>query len=225
MHVTLDHVQTITPTIRTFWLKPERKVRYVAGQFTELHLPHEKPDERGIRRWFTLSSSPSEELLAITTRIEPERGSSFKQQLSALKPGAKLHLADPMGDFVLPKDPTIPIVFVAVGLGITPVRSMVKWLLDTNQKRHIQLIYAVSQPEELAFKPLIKSFDLAVTTIFTKQNGRLTSDHILSLVNVEPLIYLSGPEIMVETFYKELRSKGIPSSHLVADYFPGYSQQ
>lgn len=226
MRVALHHIEDVAANIKTLWFKPEQPIRYVAGQFTELHLPHQDADDRGVRRWFTLSSSPTEDLLGITTRFEPGRSSSFKRQLAALQPGTTMHLADPMGDFVLPKDPSIPLLFVAAGLGITPVRSMVKWLLDTNERRNIQLLYAVSGAEELAFEPLFKEYNLSFAPVITKQHGRLTADHILELAQGgEPLIYLSGPEIMIETFYKGLQTKGFAAERLVADYFPGYTKQ
>ena len=56
-----------------------------------------------------------------------------------------------MGDFVLPKDTTLPLVFVAGGIGVTPIRSMVKWLTDTDQKRTIHVIYAARSLPEIAF--------------------------------------------------------------------------
>ena len=37
-------------------------------------------------------------------------------------------------------------------------------------------------------------------------------------------LYLSGPEPMVENFYKTLRHKGFGEDRLVTDYFPGYQQ-
>ena len=225
MQVCLEHIETLGPHIKTFWFRPEKSVYYIAGQFTELYLPHQA-DERGMRRWFTLSSSPTEELLAITTHIQPISGSSFKQQLAALRPGATLHLADPMGDFVLPKDPGIPLLFVAAGLGITPVRSIVKWLHDKGERRRIKLLYKVSEPEDLAFIELFKNYPLDFVPIITKQSGRLTAEkivHEIQAVEGEPLIYISGPEQMVETLYKELQTKGIHPNRLVGDYFPGYA--
>lgn len=230
MRVALARIEQITPHIRTFWFKPERRVRYIAGQFTELHLPHEPADERGIRRWFTLSSSPSEDLIAITTRFDDIRTSTFKRELAALKPGEQLDLADPMGDFVLPKDPDIPLVFAATGLGITPVRSMIKWLHDVDEQRNIQLLYAATSPEELAFKPLFRNYNLRFTPIikhppagFAGETGSLTAERIARSASSDALIYISGPEILIEKLFKELPALGVASERLVTDYFPGYS--
>jgi len=88
---------------RTFYFRPEQPLSYTAGQFTELTIPHKRPDERGLKRWFTLSSSPTSELLSITTKFNNDKSSSFKKALFGLKPGAELTMAEPMGDFVLPK--------------------------------------------------------------------------------------------------------------------------
>src|SRR5438128_2636442 len=139
MKVVFDHTQeTIASSIKSFWFKPTRPVHYTAGQYIELKLPHDKPDNRGERRWFTLSSYPTEPLLSITTKFT-DPGSSFKRALLDMKQGQIINMSDPMGDFVLPKDDTIPLIFVAGGIGVTPVRSMIKWLSDKAEKRDIKL--------------------------------------------------------------------------------------
>jgi ferredoxin-NADP reductase len=81
MKITLDYTENIAKNIQTFWFKPDKPVRYVAGQFIELTLPHDNPDKRGIKRWFTLSSSPTEPLISITTKHAENIVSSFKQNL------------------------------------------------------------------------------------------------------------------------------------------------
>lgn len=221
MYARLEFVEDVASNIKTLWFRPEQPVRYVAGQFTELYLPHDA-DDRGIRRWFTLSSSPTEELLAITTRLHPIEKSSFKQQLTELRPGARLHLADPMGDFVLPKDPNIPIVFIAAGLGITPVRSMLKWLHDTGEQRDITLWFA-TKPEELAFQELFQGAGLNFTSITANPRNLLTADAIKREAPENSYIYISGPEELVETLYNDAKRLGIDPSRLIADYFPGYA--
>lgn len=234
MNVVFDRTEEVARNIHTFWFKPEVPVRYIAGQFTELYLPYDHADKRGMRHWFTLSSSPTEELLGITTKFTPQDNSTFKQQLAKLPPGAKLQLAEPMGDFVLPKDPSIPLVFVAGGMGITPVRSMIKWLHDTGEKRSIHLLYAVTHADELAFLPLFSSYStLHLTPIvkkapagFAGHTGSISTERILELAPIadNAFMYLSGPEPMVEIFFKELQTQGIDSERLVTDYFPGYQK-
>lgn len=223
--------EDIAKNIKSFWFKPLDPASYIAGQYTQLHLPHDNADNRGQKRWFTISSAPGEKLLSITTKIDPLRPSSFKQTLLGLKQGTVVLADDPMGDFVLPKDKSIPLVFVAGGIGITPYHSIVKWLQIQKQKRNIQLIYSVNDPGEFAYLPLFDKNAELTTTVshpppkWTGQTGRLSAKLILKLcpqATKNSLVFLAGPEPMVETLYKGLQKLGVDQSCLVADYFPGY---
>jgi ferredoxin-NADP reductase len=215
-----EYAEHLTENIKTFWFRPERPVRYMAGQFTEIRLPHRNADERGDKRWFSLSSSPSEPGLAITTRIGSGRLSSFKRQLFRLTPGAELSLSEPIGDFVLPKDQSLPLVFVAGGIGITPMRGMIKWLIDSGEKRDVKLLYAVRGEKEAVFSEFFKQYgaDMRVTT------NRLSAEDIIAFAGPaeNKLIYLAGPEPMIEALFKNLTNLGIDQKQLVVDYFPGY---
>lgn len=232
MRVSFDHIEEVAENIKTFWFKPERPPRHVAGQFIELRIPHNDSDKRGDKRWFTLSSSPSEELLSITTKFTPEGGSTFKQALLALNGDSQLSMSDAMGDFVLPKDETIGLIFVAGGIGVTPMRSMIKFLFDNQSKRDITLIYSVRSADELAFTKLFEAAGIKFIPVvgestagWSGETGRLDAERIISLAPgyENKYIYLSGPEPMTESLYKELKRLGVNKKHLVTDYFPGYT--
>src|SRR3990167_2923399 len=224
MQTTLSHTRDENYNVRTFWFKPPSPFAYTAGQFIELHLPHKNPDGRGEKHWFTLSSSPSEKLLSISTKYAGEKSSSFKKTLWSLSPGAKVSMSDPMGDFVLPKDKNIPLVFVAGGIGVTPFRSMVKWLLDSGDERQIQFIWAINEPRDEVFADLFISYGIK-PKLFIKSAGQgLTGQKILDLADdyQNTRIYISGPEPMVEAFMDDLEKLGIPKNDLIGDFFPGY---
>lgn len=232
MQIALDHIEDVAENIRSFWFKPEHPVRYVAGQFIEMTLPHENADERGQKHWFTLSSSPTEDLVSITTKHATGQVSTFKQILFGLQSGDKVSVSEPMGDFVLPKDPRLPLVFVAGGIGITPMRSMVKYLLDNDEKRDITLVYAARTLHEIAFRDLFESYGAKLDIVLPDQNtdwsgrtGHLSADIILELSGDSPerLIYVSGPEPLVENLEADLLKAGVSSQKLVLDFFPNYS--
>ncbi len=222
MQATLLTTTEIAKNIQTFTFSTEYPLSYVAGQFIEMTIPHENPDERGIKHWFTLSSSPTEENISITTKFFGEKASTFKKTLFGLKPGDDVQITAPEGDFTLPKNDKQPLVFIAGGIGITPYRSMLQWLKDTKSQRTIQLIYGVKKEDELAFRTLIQLSHLSFTPLVGK---RLTSELLLSQIkNVqEQLIYISGPEPMVETLTKEFQAAGIEANAIKSDYFPNYS--
>jgi ferredoxin-NADP reductase len=133
-----------------------------------------------------------------------------------------------MGDFVLPKDKTIPLIFVAGGLGITPLRSMVKYLTDNQEKRDIQMIYVTSVPEDQVFVPLFKSY-VQKLTLLNRQDDQdqatLTAQTIIDLSqpSLRSRIYLSGPEPMIEDLVDQFKKTTIKTDQLVTDYFPGYT--
>jgi glycine betaine catabolism B len=234
-----DHTESTAANIQTFWFKPPAPVTYTAGQYTAIKLPHANADDRGDKRYFTLSSSPSEPLLSITTKFPPpeQQTSTFKQTLRQLQPGAQVAMASPMGNFVLLADKSVPLVFVGGGIGVTPFRSMTQWLADTQDKRQIQLIYGANHANELAFTELFKGYGLQFMPIIGSpdpewkgETGMLSVDAILSLVGdtrpkgIAKHFYLSGPEPMIQVLAAGLEQRGIEKTHIVTDFFPGYTK-
>jgi ferredoxin-NADP reductase len=232
MKATLHHIDELTDNIRTFWWETEQPVQWTAGQYTELTLKHPKPDDRGVKRWFTISASPTEEMMAITTRFTAETGSTFKKTLAAAEPGLEVDLAEPMGDFVLPKLLQTSIIFVAGGIGVTPIRSMVKWMADTGENRPIKFIWGVNREEDIIFTDTWQDAKLDPTIVvgdpspaWGGERGRLNAEMILGLEKPteDTLIYLSGPEPMLEALEKDLKKHGVDKRQLVTDFFPGYT--
>ena len=211
--------EQMTADFTTFWFQSERPVRYQAGQFVELTLPH-AADERGERRWFTLSSSPTEELLSITTRLVPKK-SSYKTQLTDLQPGDKVHVSQPMGDFVLPRDAHRPLLFAAAGIGITPVRSMLTFLSDTHEQRDIQLLF-MTRGTDIPFRSLLQR--MTAFQHFDSTKKRLAATDVLAAAEdmADPIIFISGPEAFAEKLQKAL-TPHIDQTRLVTDYFHGYN--
>ncbi|SFU13877.1 ferredoxin--NADP reductase [Arthrobacter sp. ov118] len=122
----------LTPTTTEFSFRPERPVRFTAGQYLELHLPPDqagdrqaggrqagKGDGKGIRRVFSLTSAPGAPLLTIGVGTA-EPVSSAKRSLLGLVPGDRLSATTVGGDFVLPRNPSTPVLLIAAGIGITP---------------------------------------------------------------------------------------------------------
>lgn len=232
MHVTIDHRKEEAPGIITTYFKPEKSVSYTAGQFIEFNLKHNNPDERGVRRWFTLSSAPEDDFLTITTRYAGKNSSSFKRALMNMPEGSGVTFSPPEGDFTLPKDEDTKLIFVAGGIGITPMHSMVSHLLQSGEARDIRLLYGVNTLEDAVFMETFDDYHVDVELVVTKPapswngaTGRITAEQIITAAKDSDnyLIYLSGPEPMVETLDKDLKAKGVDKKHIKTDFFPGYN--
>jgi ferredoxin-NADP reductase len=234
MKAKLDHIvhENDSKTINSFWFEPDVPLDYIAGQFIEMTIEHDNPDERGIKHWFTVSSSPSDApLISITTKLS-DPGSSFKKVLHGLRKGDQVTISDPMGDFVLPKDPEIPLIFVAGGIGITPFHSIIKWLSDTKQSRDISLLYAARVESELVFLELFENYGMKRGVLLSEpddtwagKTGQLSGQRIIEMTMPQDnsLVFVSGPEKMVESLQEQLTASGIDKSRQVGDFFPGYN--
>ncbi|GAC1386579.1 MAG: hypothetical protein NVS1B7_4170 [Candidatus Saccharimonadales bacterium] len=220
-------------TMYMYWFKPERPVRYSPGQYIQVHIPHAQADKRGDKRWFTLTSIPSDDRISITTKIMFNHGSTFKQALHSLKLGDEINFTEPMGDFVLPRDETIRIVFVASGTGITPVYSMIKSLNDIKHNRHVNLFYTARNAKDLAFVQTIDSTSWLTTQLYAGEApvdwhgtiGQLDVAKVTKIAQREnsSLIYASGPEKFVERIAQVLLLHDIDPSRQVLDFFSGYN--
>lgn len=234
--LTFTKRETIAPNIADFIFTPNRKLAYLPGQYMEWTLPHAQPDARGSRRYFTLASSPTEDTLRIGVKFYPN-GSTYKQAMLRLNANTPVAAGQLGGDFVLPKDPSQKLAFIAGGIGITPYRSMIKYLLDTRQARDIVLLYAARNSRELAYTDIFAAAKQQLgakvayilsepdTRIQNMLQGPITTDLIKTEVPdlQERTFYISGPHAFVVSVKASLKTAGIHSARIKTDFFPGYA--
>lgn len=216
-----EKVQTSDSTY-DFVFEGDERLLFQPGQYLEWTLPHEQPDNRGNRRYFTIASSPTEPQVRIGVKFYPEQ-SSFKKKLSSLAVDEVIVGSQCAGSFTLPKDSTRPLIFLAGGIGITPFRSMIRFLLDTGERRTIALFYATKTPGDIAYREL---FDAAQQRIGLQVAycRTLTADMIQASVPDfrQRIFYISGPRAMVTAFQKTLKELGVPKTAVKTDFFPGF---
>lgn len=231
---TLIKKQEIAPETVSFWFEPSAPVDYQAGQFITLHLPHDSVDDRGDKRWFTLSSSPTEHLLCITTKFG-EHLSSFKSHLASLRAGDTVQVGQAMGDFVLPLSRSKPLIFLVAGIGITPLRSILTYLNDTHDERDITIHYGTTRQQDICYPELL-SIAHHHATIWLSQparkwsgaSGRIDLSKVITDLRPEQrsqgLFYIAGPEHFTEATVQALHDRhGIEKPRIIGDYYHGYA--
>jgi ferredoxin-NADP reductase/Na+-transporting NADH:ubiquinone oxidoreductase subunit NqrB len=228
--------QPVAADVYDFVFTPDRPFKFRPGQYLEWTLSHSHADSRGNRRYFTIASSPTEDVVRIGSRIDPQRSSSFKRALTALTPGATISATSLAGDFTLPSDPTGKLVFIAGGIGITPFRSIIKYLIDSHDHRDVTLFYTAQAADGFAYWQLFNdatAVGLKPHYVITGPNvppgwqgltGFLSADHITANVPdyKNATFFISGPNAMVVSYKHLLSDLGVPSGHVKTDYFPGY---
>ncbi len=224
MLLTLFEKKQEAKDVMSFKFKSNEPLNWKPGQYLFYTLPNDNPDNRGVTRYFTISSAPFEKHVMITTRIS-KPSSSFKKSLLNLKTGEKVEASGPDGDFTI-DDPNKNYVFIAGGIGITPFRSII---LDLDHKKlpiNVQLLYA-NRNKDIVFKRELKS--LAQRNPKFKIKYFINPDRIdekafstfnfqLSTFN----FFVSGPEPFVESIEKILKGLGIKPLKIKLDFFPGY---
>jgi len=213
--------------------QPARPVRFLPGQYMELTIPHRRADFRGSRRYFSISSAPTDEgpiTFAITV---PSKSSSFKQALLDLEPGAVVRGTGVGGDFALPKDASEPLLLVAGGIGITPFASQLAHATERGDKRDVVVVYATSTPGPLPYAELLEKSGARVVLFGPSPEhlpagwqyggeGRVTGERLASSVPdaARRRAFVSGPPALVTDLRKALHSQGAKRVH--SDYFSGY---
>lgn len=212
-----------------------KNLKFTPGQYFEWTLPHPSPDTRGNRRYFSIASGRKENLLMAVKFYEPS--SSYKKALFNLQSGDKIIATGLAGDFVLPKNTKIPLVFIAGGIGITPFRSMIEDIVERKQQVDICVIYANKGVEDIVFKEeLERARNLGVKTFYVlTDKSKIPSDWsgLTGHIDTEMIkkaipdfsnrvFYISGPQLMVQNFEKMLRDLRVKKRQIKSDFFPGY---
>ena len=228
----------IAKDIAEFVYAPEKPLKYLPGQYMEFTLPHTKTDSRGSRRYFTLASSPTEPDLSVGVRFYKE-GSSYKEAMADSERGDTIVAAQLSGDFTLPRDPKRKLVFIAGGIGITPFRSMLKYLIDKHEARNIVLFYAVSSVEYIAYRDVLDKaaavLNVRIYYVISSKaasgglknviNSRLNAHTIAHLVPDlnERMVYVSGPPNLIEDLRGSFEKIGLSHANIKVDFFSGYA--
>lgn len=226
----------VAPGIVHFVFNPSQKLIFRPGQYMEFTLAHPRADSRGNRRYFTLASSPTENLVHLGVRFY-EQSSSFKQAMYRIDGRIKFVGAQIAGDFTLPSDLQQKLVFIAGGIGITPFRSMLKYLLDMQQKRDIVLLYANKTADEIIYTDVLSAAHtkLGTKTFYTLTDisaiprnwtgfiGRINEQMMLQAIPdyKERVYYLSGPPEMIKAYEQVLKNMKIKHRQIKKDFFPG----
>jgi ferredoxin-NADP reductase len=217
----------LAPGTREFTFRPLRPVRFHAGQYLELDLPHRGVDSRGRRRVFSISSAPTDEALSVAMSMT-EKTSSFKSALATLPPGSRVHATAIAGDFTLPHA-EVPVLLVAGGIGITPFASQ----LADDAGRDVTVVYA-SGSRELPYADVLERSGARVVLVAPERPDVLPSGWTYAgpdRISRELLerhvpdaasrrAFVSGPPSLVSDVARMLRSLG--ARRVTTDYFTGY---
>ena len=125
--------------------------------------------EHTLTRCYSLSDRPDPSGYRITIkRMSPPAaqpglppGVSSGHFHDRVHEGDVLQVKAPSGHFFIDPDASVPAVFIAGGIGITPMMSMLRWCVAEQPERLVHLYYGVRSSRDHAFKQVLEELTAA----------------------------------------------------------------
>jgi glycine betaine catabolism B len=217
-----------TPDVKSVRFKKPLEFDYLPGQYVVLILG-DGPNQ--MKKPFTLSSSPTEDFLEITKKLT---GHPFSNALAELKPGDKVSINGPYGIFTFQEECN-NIGMLSGGIGITPLRSMIKYSIDKNISANIVLLYSNSNETDIAFREELELVQkehpkIKVINTITRPGpdwkgvtGRINAEMVKKYIPdyMGCTFFTCGPAKMVESMVSLLRELEVPEKQIKREIFPG----
>lgn len=174
---------------------------------------------------FSLSIAPNDAHLRITAKGLGD----FTNKMPQLIPGTKVLVDGPLGIFTANRTSNHKLLFIAGGIGITPLRSLAESLQSA--KKDIVLLYANKTQKDIVFldelNELGKHSQLNIKHILSDEevkgyeHGWLDKDKLAKLVIdlKDRDIYLCGPPSMMKAVRQALHELGVPKSKIFYEKF------
>lgn len=226
--VPVRHVDRATPRTRIINLDlSEAALSFSAGQAVMLGL-HGSP----LRKPYSIASAPWElaQMGTLQVLAQVEDSGGLDPHLELAEPGTVLDLEGPFGSFGLPADTNLPLLFVAGGTGIAPLRSMLIERLARPMNRPISLIYSARSPEEFGFRAELDALSAAgrITVHFTVtrddraswtgRRGRIDAALVQqALPSLEALCLICGPPALVSDTRELLTRLGVSAERILIE--------
>ncbi|MFC7275901.1 ferredoxin reductase [Paractinoplanes rhizophilus] len=223
-----------TPDARTIGLEIPDWPGHRAGQHVDLRLTAE--DGYRAERSYSIASAPSDTYVELTVERVPG-GEVSSYLVDDLRMGDRLELRGPVGGyFVWDQELGGPLLLVAGGSGIVPLRSMLRHHRAIHSSIPVRLLYSVRDPDGLIYAREMMRFatsdEIDVNLTYTRATppgwhgyGRRIDAEMVADVAWTPadraLTYVCGPTTFVEAASNLLVAAGHAPGRIRAERFGG----
>jgi predicted ferric reductase len=194
--------------------------------------------------WLTIGRSPlriTEHPFSLSSSADAQRRveltikelGDFTATVPHLEPGTAAFLDGPYGVFTYERNEAAGFVFVAGGIGITPILSMLRTLADRGDRRPLLLLYANEAAEDIAFRDeldgLQEALELDVIHVLAEppegwdgESGLVTPELLEAHLPAHPERrehFLCGPAVMMDAVTDALLEHGVPLERIHSERF------
>lgn len=209
--------------------KPGKGLKFQPGQFAWITIWHSPFALR--EHPFSIASSAEDETLRLEFTIK-ERG-DFTKRIKSIKPGLRVYVDAPYGSFSPDRYPAPGYVFIAGGIGIAPIMSMLRTFRDRGDKRPLMLFYSNKKYERAPFiqelEKLKQELDLKVINIIENpgpgwqgERGFISRQILEKYLPPERALFhyfICGPDAMMDSVEHNLYAIGISISRFHSELF------
>lgn len=201
---------------------------YLPGQFITIMLPTSR--ESLYRSYSLCGNGSTDEPWQIAVK-RLEMGAVSTYFYNSVQAGMLLYATLPRGTFTLPArvTPEEPLIFVAVGSGITPILGMLRAIeqMAPNQRPLVQLHYASRTVDDILFADEFNDMDpdenwLQQFHYLSSRNNRMTAEKIIDVAGrsaQRAKWYICGPESLKHDIQKDLTAIGVSQDHIHTEVF------
>jgi NAD(P)H-flavin reductase len=221
-----------TPTIESFRFQSSKKIDFIPGQFLQLIFNEENLLDREFNKYLSFSSSPNKNYFEFTKRLS---NSKFSQKLRKLKKDDDIKIKAPFGNCIF-KDDYEKIGFLIGGIGITPVISIIEYIIDNDIPTDVALFYSNRSEEEIAFRKELDQWNKKENiNIFysvtecepndkTCMKGYINKDMVRekNICIEDRIFYIFGPPAMVKNMKSVCGDIGCYGTNVRTESFTGY---
>jgi ferredoxin-NADP reductase len=235
--MTLVDRQQIAADTMAFWFEPDDGYfEFRAGQHVDVVFAHPRQgSENDNFRTFSLASSPQEKTsIMVAMRM---RKTAFKGALQCAALGTKFVVSRPRGSFTLHKDATRPAVFLAGGIGIAPIRSILQDAAQERLEHKLYLFYSNRDADDAAFLEELENLRgqnhnfIFIPTVtghrtlaWPYEKGHIHFEMLKRYLPTlkGPVYYIAGPSGMVTAMTRLLNSSGVSEDDMKTEEFGDY---
>ena len=215
----------------TIELEPPGWPGHLAGQHLDVRLTAE--DGYTAERSYSIASAPGEPLAITVERLE--NGEVSPYLTDELRAGDQLELRGPIGGYVVwePTDDG-PLMLLAGGSGVVPLRSMLRHRLRAGSDVPARLLYSSRTLPDVIYRGELDHYGDGVQVIctltrsqppgWTGYSGRVNPAMLAQAVwpaSQHPLAFVCGPTSFVETVGENLIGLGYPPKRVRTERFGG----
>jgi predicted ferric reductase len=212
----------------TIQLEPEKGKcpPHRPGQFMFLRI--RLPNGRSEEHPFTISSTPSRECPMCATIKE---SGDFTDQISHLRQGDSVLVEAPFGRYSFMYHDPVRLVYIAGGVGITPIMSMLRYIRDSELDIPVTLIWGNKSRKDILFQKELDSMKDKVRTVhvlsepeedWEGEKGYVTREILEKYVQEELQdadVFLCGPAPMMKKVKESLGELGVPPERIHTEKF------